>query len=310
MRLASALLVALLACPAAAAPPEPTGDADRDRALAYLEAGNRLWAIKTLLEALEQTPNDLQTRTWAVWLLLQDGDLDRARHLLDTAEMAAEIHVVSPERIATEMRRLLADPNRAEAVRLMLETGLASELLPEIVIHDDQKQRLDETLAAIVRLGEPCGFPPALAALLLPFVDAAGATAVCGRWRLSNKETERVAWLVANHAVLSGARSMRWSVLQPYLIAKGIEDLLLLTEAISPEHAETVAYCRSLTARPLQELNPPPLLTGDDLLAHGVPTGPQYKKLLQCIRAAQLDGEVRTKAEAIAMVEEWIVDSG
>lgn len=90
MRLASALLVALLACPAAAAPPEPTGDADRDRALAYLEAGNRLWAIKTLLEALEQTPNDLQTRTWAVWLLLQDGDLDRARHLLDTAEVPVD----------------------------------------------------------------------------------------------------------------------------------------------------------------------------------------------------------------------------
>ncbi len=90
MRLACALLVALLAGPALAGQPALTGDAERAQALAYLEDGNRLWAIKTLLEALEETPNDLQTRTWAVWLLLQDGDLDRASHLLDTAEVPAD----------------------------------------------------------------------------------------------------------------------------------------------------------------------------------------------------------------------------
>ena len=234
---------------------------------------------------------------------------DEARSAI--VEMAAEIHVVSPERIATEMRRLLADTSRVAGVRLMLETRLAPEVLPEIIPHNQQQQRrLDETLTALARLGEAGGFPLALAALLLPFVDAAAATAVCGRWRLSNKETERVAWLVANHAVLSNARSMRWSVLQPFLIAEGVEDLLLLTEAIFLESTEEIAYCRSLTARPLQELNPPPLLTGDDLLAHGIPSGPQYKMLLQRIRAAQLDGEVRTKAEAMAMVEGWVVGSG
>ena len=47
-------------------------------------------------------------------------------------EMAAEIHVVSPERIAMEMRRLLADSSRAIGVWLMLETKLAEQLLPEI----------------------------------------------------------------------------------------------------------------------------------------------------------------------------------
>ena len=48
---------------------------------------------------------------------------DEARAAI--AEMAAEIHVVSPERIAMEMRRLLADSSRAAGVRLLLETGLA-----------------------------------------------------------------------------------------------------------------------------------------------------------------------------------------
>ncbi len=57
-------------------------------------------------------------------------------------------------------------------------------------------------------------------------------------------------------------------------------------------------------------LDPPPLLTGDDLLANGIPSGPQYRMLLERIRTAQLDGEVRTKPEALAMVRKWVVESG
>jgi poly(A) polymerase len=70
------------------------------------------------------------------------------------AEMAAEIHVVSPERIAMEMRRMLADGSRAVGVRLMIETKLAAEVLPEIVPHDEtQRRRLDDTLSMLARLG-------------------------------------------------------------------------------------------------------------------------------------------------------------
>ena len=90
-------------------------------------------------------------------------------------------------------------------------------------------------------------FPLALAALLYPFVDAEGAAAVCGRWRLSNKETERVGWLVGQHASLLDARAMRWSALQPLLVAEGIDDLLALTEAGSSAGAaaaaDTAARC-------------------------------------------------------------------
>lgn len=223
------------------------------------------------------------------------------------AAMAAEIHVVSPERIAMEMRRMLADPRRAVAVQLLLETRLAAEVLPEIVPHDEpQRQRFDATLAMLQRLGDECGFPLALAAVLYPSVDAAGAAAVCERWRLSNKETERVCWLVENNAALLQAKTMRWSVLQPLLVADGIDDLLILTAAASPEGADAAAHCRTLLAQPRETLDPPPLLNGNDLLAHGIPSGPQFKSLLERVRAAQLDQEVCTKAEALAAVQKWI----
>ena len=103
---------------------------------------------------------------------------------------------------------------------------------------------------------------------------------------------------------------MRWSALQPLLIAEGAGDLLILTEAASPAGAETASHCRSLLMQPRDVLDPPPLVTGDDLLALGIPAGPRYKTLLQRVRAAQLDAEIRTKADALAAMKKWIVDSG
>jgi tRNA nucleotidyltransferase/poly(A) polymerase len=220
------------------------------------------------------------------------------------AEMAAEIRVVSPERIAAEMRRLLADSSRAAGVRLLLETGLAADVLPEIAAGDDiEQKRLDQALKVLARLGGECAFPLALAALLSPFVDASAAEDVCRRWRLSNKETELTTWLVANSNALANAKAMRWSALQPILLSEDVNDLLTLTEAGSPTGRGQAVYCRRLLGEPREVLDPPPLVTGDDLLDCGIPSGPQYKTLLQRIRVAQLDGEIRSKAEALAMVE-------
>ncbi len=75
---------------AGASQPLPPEDVLRLHARAYLEQGNRLWALKILLEAVEAAPHDLETRTWAIWLLIQDGDLRRAQHLLDTAVVPPE----------------------------------------------------------------------------------------------------------------------------------------------------------------------------------------------------------------------------
>lgn len=242
----------------------------------------------------------------ATFALMLDEEIRAA-----VAEMAGEIHIVSPERIAMEMRRMLADPSRAAGVRLMLETNLAAEVLPEIVPRDEaQRQRLDATLELLARLPGECGFPLALAALLYPFVGVAGAVAVCQRWRLSNKETERVEWLVEHQASLLDARNMRWSMLQPLLVTEGVDNLLMLMEARSSSDAEAAAHCRSRLAEPRDVLDPPPLLTGDDLRAHGIPPGPLYKTLLQHVRAAQLDGELHTKAEALARVEKWLRREG
>ena len=220
--------------------------------------------------------------------------------------MASQIVAVSPERIAAEMQRILVDAHRARAVRMTVETGLAAAILPEVVPADEPaRARLEATLAVLDRLSQP-SFPLALAALLHGWVDPAGAEAICRRWRLSSKQAGRVAWLVADRGVLPHARSMPWSKLQKVLVAEGIGELLDFEEAVAragSDETSVIDWCRSLLGQPREALDPPPLVSGDDLIRHGVPPGPKYRVLLERIRDAQLDGEIHTRQEALELAD-------
>ena len=62
-----------------------------------------------------------------------------------------------------------------------------------------------------------------------------------------------------------------------------------------------MAYCRDRLALPPEQLNPPPLLTGDDLIATRCPPRALYASLLRQVRDAQLDGQIADRAQAIAL---------
>ena len=219
-------------------------------------------------------------------------------------EMAREITVVSPERIAMEMRRMLTEPGRVQGVRLLVELGLAAAVLPEILPRDElSPAQAEQTLGVLGRLQTP-SFPLALAALLSEQVDAAAVCEVGLRWKLSNKETDEAAWLVEHRQALAGARGMRWSKLQPLLAHFWAESLVALREALSPQGPDEAAYCRELLAQPREQIDPPPLLTGDDLRVHGLQPGPKFKEILQAVRDAQLDGEIETKDQALKLAME------
>jgi len=217
-------------------------------------------------------------------------------------EMAHEITVVSPERIAMEMRRVLTETGRMQGVRLLVELGLAAAVLPEIVARDETRQaRAEHALGVLGRLQDP-NFPLALAALLAEEADATTIREVGLRWKLSNQETDEAAWLVSHRDALAGARFMSWSKLQPLLAHPWAESLVALHEASSPYGPDEAAYCREWLAQPREKLDPPPLLTGDDLRRHGLQPGPKFKKILQTVRDAQLDAVIQTPEEALSLV--------
>jgi len=225
------------------------------------------------------------------------------------ARMASEISIVSAERIAQEMRRMLEEPGRVQAARMLVDVGLAAVILPEILPDDPSRRELfEQGLAVLGRLAGP-RFPLALAVTLNHLTSAAGAEAVARRWRLSNKEIGRITWLVEHQDALDGAAARPWSELQPVMIAAGREDLVAWLAAraeLGWAAADDLAWARAVLTRPLEELDPRPLITGSDLARQRIAAGPLYRQLLERARAAQLDGLAHTAAEALELVRRWV----
>jgi poly(A) polymerase len=216
--------------------------------------------------------------------------------------MAPEIRVVSAERIAEELRKLFSHPNRARGLRLLHELGLIDPVLPELAAG----ATWEAAVRAIDALGrDPLSFPLAFAAALHP-VGPKAAEQIAERLRLSNVEAVRLCWLIANQAVLLDAATMRLSKLKPLLVHPGIRELLALHRALAVAGGASldhVAFCEHLLATlSPEELNPPPCVTGEDLIALGLKPGPEFKRLLESARTAQLEGQVTSKAQALELV--------
>jgi poly(A) polymerase len=137
---------------------------------------------------------------------------------------------------------------------------------------------------------------------------------ICLRLKMSNDERERIEWLVEKHQALADAPQMRPSKLKVLLAHPGIGELLELHRAdalASGRSADHVTFCEKLLAEWGPDvLTPAPLLTGDDLIAGGLQPGPDFKRLLDAIREAQLDGTIRTREEAWEMVRRLLSEWG
>jgi poly(A) polymerase len=243
---------------------------------------------------------------------------------------------ISAERIAEELRRLLVDPRRAHGTRLIMELGLAAPILPELLPMKGLPQGApgmptgdlwDHVLRVLDLLGPEPSFPLAFAALLHDVgkprtvgrtpdrytfynhehVGRRLAGEICLRLKLSNAERERVEWLVEKHQFLCNARELRTSKLKTILAEPGIRELLALHRAdalASGRSTEQVDYCEYLLREWTDtDLNPPALLTGHDLTRHGLQPGPQFKRLLDAVREAQLEGTVKTPKDALNLVD-------
>jgi tRNA nucleotidyltransferase/poly(A) polymerase len=227
--------------------------------------------------------------------------IERMTHLVTT---------VSPERIAAELRAMVSRPGRRRALELLADTGLAKEVLPEIA-----PGAADDSAAAAAAWGEAARIidaldEPSLASALAALYEPAGAAPLrqaANRLRLSNREVKLAGWLQEAVAMCDGpgVAGRPWSEVQPWLAHEDaflLADLLRARSDCGRGSAVTAAWVTAQIARPRAELDPPPLVTGADLLAAGVAAGPAMGATLARLRALQLDGEIATREEAIARV--------
>lgn len=226
---------------------------------------------------------------------------------------AHEITLVSPERIAQEMRAILGKPGQTEAAKLLMSSGLIEAILPELMplAEPAGPNDWDRTLAVLSELERSAGDVPfatsfalGLAALLHAAGDPALVGRVASRWRLSNTERDDASWFVGNQGRLVDSAAQPWSVVQPILADPRAAELVSLVEAkarAADRPLDDVRFCRDKLSLPSAELDPPPLFTGYDLIAAGLKPGRNFSHIITALRAAQLDGEIRTRDEAIAL---------
>ena len=209
--------------------------------------------------------------------------------------MAGQVTAVSAERVGEELRKILTHPSRAHGVELMRNAGLVGPTLPRAAA------AIDEGIDRLRALPPLVSFELAFATLLPPH-DAKGLAKVARQLRLSNDEAARVGWLVAHRAALDAADTLPLSKLKPLLAHAGAAELVELHRARGA--AAGVAFVeRFLAETPPGDLDPPPLVTGDDLATLGMTPGPDFKRILAAVRDAQLENRLPSRSAALALVE-------
>lgn len=154
-------------------------------------------------------------------------------------------------------------------------------------------------------------------------VGAEIAKAICHRFKLSNRETHLIVGTVRRHMhplFLSQAHTLTERALRRFwtmdgehvgiaiifisfadlLATKGPEMTLEQIEA----HLRTLNELMRVYRQLKREQAYPKLLSGHDVMQrYGIPQGPLVGKALQLVRKAQIEGRVRTKEEALSLLD-------
>ncbi|MCX7915277.1 MAG: HD domain-containing protein, partial [Verrucomicrobiae bacterium] len=247
--------------------------------------------------------------------------------------MAAEIRVVSAERIRDELIKIFTRPNPGRGLELLDQSGLLAVILPELAamkgveqpaefhpegdVFTHVKLMLDVMspnpsveLAFAVLLhdvGKPPTFQRAADRIRFNEHERVGADMtrdILQRLRFPNDAIDTVVACVAGHMRIRHAQEMRPGKLKQ-LIARPtfpIElELLRLDCLASHGSLENYQFLQRKAAElPTEAIKPAPLVTGHDLLAMGATPGPLIGQILREIEERQLDDELTTREAALA----------
>lgn len=248
---------------------------------------------------------------------------------------AKDIAQVSPERIRDELTKMLTEGAAANAFRLLDQTWLLQNVLPEISAMKGVAQppqyhpEGDVWVHTCMMLdGIPAGSTITFAwGVLLhdvgkpPTFRSAAETGdrirfdghvevgirmgeeICRRLKMSNNETEQILSLIANHMKFKDAGQMRSSTLKRFVRQPKFDEHLALHKLdclSSHRHLETYEFVlQFLEHTPPEQVAPSKLLTGDDLIYMGFSPGPEFKEVLRAVEDAQLEGSIQTREEAL-----------
>ena len=254
--------------------------------------------------------------------------------------LAHRMHDVSRERIREELTRMLIEGHARRAFELLDSSGLLAQVLPEVARLKGVEQPPQfhpegdvwtHTLMLLEQLEPGCPMTLAWGALLHDIgkpatfqpptgpgdrirfnghveVGVAIGAEICRRMRFSNEETAQILALIENHMRFGDITRMKASTLKRFFRLDRFPEHLALHRMDSlASHGSLDHYHFArdqYEAIPQEEVRPEPLLTGRELIAAGYKPGPGFKAILHAVEEAQLEGQIHTLEEAVALVKQ------
>lgn len=250
---------------------------------------------------------------------------------------AALLDRVSAERVREEFSRILCSAGRERGVELLLRSGLLERFLPEYLALEGCEQppqwhpegdvyrhtqmmlgmlpahaSLELTLAVLLH---DIGKPPVMT------VDETGrirfnghdrvgadmAREILGRLKYPNRVISAVSDMVLRHMRFMNVQVMRRAKLREMMALPTFDDELelhrvdcLASNGMLDNYTFMQEKRNEFAHVPLI---PEPLLNGRDLIALGLEPGRELGRLLERVKEAQLDGEITTREDALALVQ-------
>jgi poly(A) polymerase len=302
---------------------------------ADLKAG----VIRTIGDAERRFMEDKLRMLRAVRFAARFGYRIEEKTMQAVKRLAPLTREVSRERVRDELTKMLTEGHARRAFELLDESGLLPEVLPEVAkmkgvsqppaFHPEGDvwvhtlmllESLEPNASATLGWGallHDVGKPPTfrVAPDRIRFdghaeVGAKMAEEICRRFRFSNEETEKVTELVSHHMRFPETTRMRESTLKRFLRMPNFSEHLELHRIdCGASHRDLSLYnfvSEKLRTLPEEEIRPRPLITGDDLIAAGYMPGPRFKEILSACEDAQLEGQLQTKEQALAWVQEHL----
>jgi len=241
---------------------------------------------------------------------------------------------ISAERIRDEFTSIITAKHRALGFELLTKSGLMKHIIPEVyqLIGCEQPAQwhpegdvYTHTQIMLEMLPEKPSARLALAVILHDIgkpptfsfdgdeerirfnghdrVGAGMAEVILGRLRYSNRLTEEVRVMVANHMNFMNVQNMRTAKLKRFMARPTYEDEMELHRvdcASSNGFTDNYEFLRAKEKEFAAEpLIPPPLVTGKDLIKIGMTPGPSFKEILTKIQNEQLEGRITDRQQAL-----------
>ncbi|MFT3992065.1 MAG: CCA tRNA nucleotidyltransferase [Luteolibacter sp.] len=245
---------------------------------------------------------------------------------------------ISPERIRDEFSRIITSPRRRAGLELLVETGLISFIVPEVLalIGCDQPPEwhpegdvYTHTCIMLEMLPEDASLELSLAVLLHDIAkpptrtidpaenrirfnghDALGAIMaekILRRLRYPNDTIHAVVTMVSRHMQFMNVQKMRTAKLKRFMSEPTFHQEMELHRvdcASSNGFTDNYEFLQQKEIEFAAEpLIPPPFVTGKDLIQFGRSPSPEFKNWLEAVQTEQLEGRILDRGQALAYLK-------